>query len=161
GTRVYWLTWGDQPGLRISNFNELPGGGYQQQFSGTVELRQRTTYFAALINSTDENFFGALVSSTPIDQVLDASHVSAAGATPRLEVVLQGVGEGVPHDVAVALNGGNVGQITFTGQNKGRLRADLPPDLVLEGANTVTLTAQDGDSDVSLVDHIDITYSHS
>ncbi len=161
GTRVYWLTWGDQPGLRIGNSTELPNGGYQRQFSETVELRQRTTYFAALINTTDENFFGALVSTTPVDQVLDTPHVSTAPSTPRLEVVLQGVGDGVPHDVTVALNGGDIGRITFTGQSQGRLRTDVPADLLQEGANTITLTAQDGDSDISLVDHIDITYAHS
>ncbi|MFY9561900.1 MAG: C25 family cysteine peptidase, partial [Terriglobales bacterium] len=162
GTRVYWLTGGDQPGLRISNFNELPSGtNYPQQFTETAELRQRTTYFAALINPNDDNFFGALVSTTPIDQVLDTPHVSAtANAVPRIEVVLQGVGEGVPHDVTVALNGLSLGHIAFAGQTKGKMRVDLPPGL-LRDTNTVTLTAQDGDSDISLVDHITITYPHS
>jgi hypothetical protein len=77
-----------------------------------------------------------------------------------MEVVLQGVGEGVPHDVTLALNGLDLGRITFSGQSKGKLRVDLPQGLLLD-ANTVTLTAQDGDSDISLVDHITITYPHS
>ena len=159
GTRVYWLIAGDQPGLRIASFSELPSGrAYLQQFSQTVELRQRTTYFAALINNKDSNFFGALVSMTPADQVINTPHVIAVKTAPRLEVVLQGVGNGVPHDVTVALNGGTVGQISFTGQDQGRLRVDLPIGQLLDGANTVTLTAQDGDSDISLVDHISITY---
>ncbi len=159
GTRVYWLIAGDQPGLRINTFNELPGGtNYPQQFTQTVELRQRTTYFAALINPNDDNFFGALVSTSPIDQVLDTPHVSATGSlAPRMEVVLQGVGDGVPHDVTVALNGLSLGHIAFAGQTKGKMRVDLPPGLLRE-TNTVTLTAQDGDSDISLVDHITITY---
>ncbi len=162
GTRVYWLIAGDQPGLRIKALSELPSGaGYPKQFMQTVELRQRTTYFAALMNSKDDNFFGALVSATPVDQTIATPHLSAtANATPRMELVLQGVGEGVPHDVTVALNGLNVGHVSFTGQGKGKLRVDLPQELLLE-TNTVTLTAQDGDSDISLVDHIDITYPHS
>jgi uncharacterized repeat protein (TIGR01451 family) len=162
GTRVYWLIAGDQPGLRIDTFNELPNGtNYPQQFTQTVELRQRTTYFAALINPNDDNFFGALVSGTPIDQVVNTPHVSAtANSVPRMEVVLQGVGDGVPHDVTVALNGLSVGDISFTGQAKGRLRVDLPPAILLD-TNTVTLTAQDGDADISLVDHITITYPQS
>ena len=162
GTRVYWLIAGDQAGLRVSHFNELPSGtNYPQQFTQTVELRQRTTYFAALLNPTDDNFFGALVSTAPIDQVIATPHVSSAGnPAPRMEVVLQGVGEGVPHDVTVALNGLNLGLIAFSGQSKGKIRVDLPSGLLLE-TNTVTLTAQDGDSDISLVDHITITYPHS
>ena len=162
GTRVYWLIAGDQPGLRIGNFNELPSGtSFPQHFTQTVELRQRTTYFAALLNSNDDNFFGALVSTAPIDQVIATPHVSAAGnPAPRLEVVLQGGGEGVPHDVTVALNGLNLGHIAFSGQSKGKLRVDLPPGLLLD-SNTVTLAAQDGDTDVSLVDHITIAYPHT
>jgi uncharacterized repeat protein (TIGR01451 family) len=161
GTRVYWLIAGDQPGLRIGTFNELPNGtNYPQQFTQTVELRQRTTYFAALINSNDDNFFGALVSTTPIDQALDTPHVSATGSpAPRMEVVLQGVGDSVPHEVTVALNGLSLGRIVLSGQSKGKMRVDLPQGL-LRDTNTVTLTAQDGDSDISLVDHIAITYPH-
>jgi len=159
GTRVYWLIADSQPGLRISTSSDLPSGhGYLQEFPQTVELRQRTTYFAALINSKDDNFFGALVSSTPTDQIVDTPHVAASSSAPRLEVVLQGVGDGVPHDVTVALNGGTIGQVSFAGQAKGLLRVNLSPGQLLDGANTVTLTAQDGDSDISLVDHITITY---
>ena len=162
GTRSYWLIAGNQPGLRINSSSELPNGtNYLKQFMQTAELRQRSTYFAALINPNDENFFGALVSSTPIDQAIDTPHVSAnANAVPRMEVVLQGVGEGVPHDVTVALNGLTLGHIAFTSQAKGKMRVELPPGL-LEDTNAVTLTAQDGDADISLVDHITVTYPHS
>jgi hypothetical protein len=73
--------------------------------------------------------------------------------------VLQGVGEGVPHDVTVALNGLSLGHIAFSSQSKGKMRVDLPQGLLLD-SNTITLTAQDGDSDISLVDHITITYPH-
>lgn len=160
GTRVYWLTGGDLAGLRLNTSTDLPNGrSYVQQFTQTVELRQRTTYYAAFINSKDDNFFGALVSTTPIDQIVNTPHVSSDGKpAPRLDIVLQGVGTGVPHDVNVALNGGTVGHISFAGQDKGRLRVDLPPGILLDGPNTITLTAQDGDSDISLVDRITITY---
>jgi uncharacterized repeat protein (TIGR01451 family) len=162
GSRVYWLIAGDQPGLRVGESTDLPSGtSYPKQFTQAVELRQRSTYFAALINSSDDNFFGALVSSTPIDQTIATPNVvSGAMSTARMELVLQGVGEGVPHDVSVAMNGLNLGHLVFSGQEKGKLRVDLPPGLLLD-SNTVTLTAQDGDSDISLVDHITITYPHS
>ena len=163
GARVYWLIAGTQAGLRINTFSQLPGDhGYPPQFAEAVELRQRTTYFAAFINPDDNNFFGALVSTSPVDQVIETPHISAAAGSPaRIEVALQGVGEGVPHDVSVALNGASLGHIAFVGQVKGRLRMDVPSGVLLDGANTVTLTAQDGDSDISLVDHITIHYPHS
>jgi hypothetical protein len=74
---------------------------------------------------------------------------------------LQGVVAGFPHDVTVALNGTPLGDVTFTGQGKGRLRITVPPDLLQDGNNTVTLTAQNGAYDTSLVDHIRIAYPHS
>jgi hypothetical protein len=63
--------------------------------------------------------------------------------------------------VSVALNGTTLGDVTFTGQAKGGLRVSIPPGLLLEGSNTVTLTAQNGLYDTSLVDYIRITYPHA
>jgi len=163
GMRAYWLIAGNQPGLRIGTSTQLPDKrGYLQQFTDAVELRQRTTYFAAFLNADDENFFGALVSTTPVDQIVSTPHFTATGnLNPHIEVVLQGVGAFVPHDVTVALNGASLGHIAFTGQSKGRLRMDVPSGVLIDGANTITLTALDGDSDISLVDHITITYGRA
>lgn len=162
-TRVYWLIAGNQPGLRINYLTQLPNkNAYLQQFTDAVELRQRTTYFAALLNSDDENFFGALVSATPVDQVVTTPHFTATGnLNPHIEVVLQGVGAFVPHEVAIAVNGASLGHVLFTGQSKGRLKMEVPSGVLVDGANTVTLTALDGDSDISLMDHITITYGRS
>ena len=68
---------------------------------------------------------------------------------------------GFPHDVKVALNGSAIGDVTFTGQAKGTLTVNLPPGLLQDGSNTVTLTAQNGDYDTSLVESIRITYPHA
>ena len=78
-----------------------------------------------------------------------------------LEVTLQGIILAVPHDVTVALNGTTLGDLTFTGQSQGTFRATLPPGLLQEGPNTVTLTAQDGEYDTSLIESIRIKYQHS
>jgi len=102
------------------------------------------------------------VSSTPVDQFLHVPHLDKTSTEPaRLEVVLQGVIAGFPHQVTVALNGTTLGDVTFTGQDKGRLRITVPTGLLQDGNNTVTLTAQNGAYDTSLVDHIRIAYPHS
>ncbi len=162
GTRVYWLAVGDAPGARIpvlpaSSGSNVPPGSYPE----TVELQQHTIYFAALITSNGQNFFGALVSPTPVEQVLNTLNLdSRSSLESQLEVVLQGVITGFPHNVAVTLNGTTVGNVEFTGQGKGRLTVTLPAGLLLNGSNTVTLTAQNGDYDTSLVEFIRITYPH-
>jgi uncharacterized repeat protein (TIGR01451 family) len=162
GTRIYWLVAGQGRGARISQL-PLSSGSNQPpaNYSATVELRQRTSYFAALLPPDGQNFFGALVSPTPVDQVLEVPHLStAATQTSRLEVVLQGVITGFPHDVSVVLNGTTLGNVVFTGQQRGSMSVTVPPGVLKPWSNTVTLTAQNGDYDTSLVDYIRITYPH-
>jgi hypothetical protein len=82
-------------------------------------------------------------------------------STPaQLEIVLQGVIVAFPHDVQVALNGTTVGDITFTGQDKGTMNLTIPPGLLQNWTNTVTLTSQNGDYDTSLVQSIRVLYPH-
>ena len=161
--RVYWLVVGDRPGKRIHEQPVVEDGGPQpQSFPRTVELKQRTTYFAALLRENTDNFFGALISSTPVDQVLSALDLaSSAVDDASLEVVLQGVIAGAAHDVTVTVNGANLGNLIFTGQDTGKISLRVPRSFIHEGANTVTLTAQAGEDDVSLVDYIKLTYPRS
>ncbi|MGA8432267.1 MAG: C25 family cysteine peptidase, partial [Candidatus Sulfotelmatobacter sp.] len=163
GTRVYWLVADEGRGARIPQMQSASGSNLPpQNFPSTVEMRQRTTYFAALLTPDGNNFFGSLVSSTPVDQSVDTPHLDTATSTPaRLEVALQGVVAGFPHDVTVALNGTTLGDMTFTGQDEGHYQVSVPPGVLLDGTNSVTLTAQNGQYDINLVDYIRIVYPHT
>lgn len=162
GTRVYWLTAGDGRGARIPRLQASSGSNQPPAtFPATVELEQHTTYFAALLTVNGDNFFGAFVSPAPVDQVLHTPHFDVKSVQPsHLEIVLQGVIVAFPHDVQVALNGTTIGDIAFTGQDNGRMNVTIPPGLLQDWTNTVTLTAQNGDYDTSLVQSIRITYPH-
>lgn len=162
GTRVYWLVAEKDPGERILQVPASTGSNpAPANFLSTVELQQHTTYFAALITQDGQNFFGALVSSTPVDQTIVVPHLDTTSSqSPRFEIALQGIVTGFPHDVAVTLNGTPVGDVVYSGQSKGTLGVNLPPGLLLPGSNTVTLTSQNGEYDTSLVDFIRITYPH-
>jgi uncharacterized repeat protein (TIGR01451 family) len=164
GTRVYWLVAGEEPGQRIHQLRPSTGSNQPPaSFPATVELTPHTTYFAALITSNGNNFFGSLITSTPLDQTLYVPHLDKNSTEPpKLEVILQGTILGFPHDVSITLNGAtHLGDVTFTGQDKGRFRVTLPPGTLQDGVNTVTLTAQGGDYDTSLVQSIRIAYPHS
>jgi uncharacterized repeat protein (TIGR01451 family) len=163
GTRVYWLVSAQGSGARIPQAQPASGSNLPPpNFYHTVQLQQHTTYFSALLTPDGNNFFGDIVSSTPLDQSLQTPHLDTTTSTPaRLEIVLQGVIVGVPHDVTVQLNGTTLEDITFTGQDKGTYQVNLPAGSLLDGANTVTLTAQNGQYDISLVDYIRIAYPHT
>jgi hypothetical protein len=92
------------------------------------------------------------VSSTPVSQTLQVANFDITSTEPvRLDVGLQGIILGMPHDITIALNGSNLGDLTFTGQGKGQLEVSVPAGILQNGINTVTLTAQNGDYDYSLV----------
>jgi uncharacterized repeat protein (TIGR01451 family) len=162
GTRVYFLTPESTPGQRMQILPPSTGSNVPPaSFNYTVELTPHTTYFSALTTSNGNNFFGPLISSTPTDETMQVSQLDGTSTvSPQLEVVLQGVILAVPHDVSVTLNGSSLGDLTFTGQDKGKLQLTIPPGVLLNGANTVELTSQDGEYDYSLLQSIHITYPH-
>ena len=159
--RTYWLIVGSSPGKRIEQVTagaNLTGAG---TFPFTVERKDRTIYFSSLRNGDKENFFGAVLAGSPVDQPLTLQHLaSTSSGQATLEVALQGV-TSVPHRVRLDVNGKSAGELSFDGQRAGVTRFALPQSALKEGQNVVRLTALAGMSDVSLVDYIRITYSHT
>jgi uncharacterized repeat protein (TIGR01451 family) len=162
GTRVYWLVAGRRRGQRIPQLQASSGANRPPaSFPYTVESNPRTIYFAALITPDGDNFFGDIVSTTPAEEFVQTPNLDASSTWPgTLNLTLQGVIQGFPHDVSVALNGTVLGDVTFTGQQKGRFHASLPPGLLQPGKNTITLIAQNGEYDTSLVSDIRVVYPH-
>ncbi len=107
GTRVYWLASEESYGARIRRLPASVGSNQPPaSFPFTVELAPRTTYFSALTTAQGNNFFGPVVSPTAINQTLQVNHLDTTSTEPvRLQVILQGVVLGIPHDVTIALNG--------------------------------------------------------
>ena len=161
---VGWLVAGNTAGLRVQE-TENTGGNHDPltSFPYAVELRQKLNYFAALLNGDDkDNFFGAIVTSTPVDQILTTNGVATSvSETARLDVAIQGGTDNVAHSINVTFNGAFLGTLNFNGQQLGRITLDIPAGLLREGDNTATLTALNGDNDVSLVDHLTVHYART
>jgi uncharacterized repeat protein (TIGR01451 family) len=163
GTRVYWLIRGMRPGIRIDT---TPAGSTSlsvpQSFPFTVVLQQRTTYFATLLNGeNNDNFFGAAVTSEPVDQQLTVANADPNSSMQvSVDVTLQGATDQQAHSVSVAFNGAYIGEMDFA--NLANVTNTFPIDrsLLVDGVNTVTLTALQGDNDVSVVQTIALHYPH-
>ncbi len=162
--RVYWLVAENSAGRRIPSIptvsSEAPG---PNSFPFTVISEDRTVYFAALLNGEDnDNFFGAIVTSDPVDQTLNLAHRDTSCSQPlTLNLALQGVTDGQQHSVLVQFNGSTVGTFNFYGEILATQAFAVDPSQVLDGTNTVTLTALDGDNDVSAVQSIQLQYPHT
>ncbi|MHB8499866.1 MAG: C25 family cysteine peptidase [Candidatus Acidiferrales bacterium] len=162
--RVYWLIRGPRPGLRINSIATAGTGNSEtQSFPFTVVLQQRTTYFATLLNGdNNDNFFGAAVTSSPVDQQLTVAHTDPNSSMQiSVDVTLQGATDQQAHRVSVMFNGASIGEMDFA--NLANVTNNFPIDrsLLQDGVNTVTLTALQGDNDVSVVQSIALHYPHT
>jgi uncharacterized repeat protein (TIGR01451 family) len=160
GQRVYWLTEGPGPGLRIGDAAGSGSAGPQaQSFMETLELKPRTTYFGTLLRDNIDDFFGPLVSSAVESETVSVANLAAGGA--KMSVALQGVTDGQQHTVTVMLNGSTLGELSFANQSEGREEFQIPSGVLTNGINTITLLAQGGDNDFSLVNTIDVSFPHT
>ncbi len=159
--RAYWLTLGNQAGKRIQQIKGEDGSSSSSSFTHTVERKDRTIYFSSLRNGERENFFGAVIAASPVEQTLNLSNLHRASIEhATLEIALQGVTL-TRHRVTVQLNGFSVGEVIFDQQQSGVGKFNLQHSLLSEGANSIRLLAQNGQSDVSLVDYLRLSYQHT
>jgi hypothetical protein len=165
GARTYWVIAGSAPGQRISILNAPGDGTPSGSFPYTLQSKERTTYFAALKNEDQENFFGRSVTTTETSQQLTLKNVDASfQGTAKIEVSLQGVTNlagTTDHQVRVKINGIDLGRVVFDGTTKGLETFTVPHNTLREGTNTVSFVAEGGSLDVSLVDYVRVTYQHT
>ena len=164
--RVYWLITGDSAGKRmIARRGKLKAFGDEadpslRSFEVTVERRDKIVYFPNLLNGDRDNLFGAPIFSEPIDQTIAIHNLLVQSASqPQLEIALQGLTDG-GHQVNVKLNGTDIGTMNLAGHGNAVETFTVDPTLLHEGDNVVTFASMNGDSDISLVDSIRLTYAH-
>ena len=162
-TRVYWLVEGSAPGQRIGVSARTGGPAGSPSFAYTVQRKDRTIYFAGLMNGDQSNFFGPMIYQWlgAVDQILEVSNLDlSASGDAMLEVGVQG-STYTPHVIDVLVNDNVVGTLSWDGQTAETGVFSVPQSYLLEGENLVTLLPLGGDMDVSLLDYIHLTYSHS
>jgi hypothetical protein len=165
-THTYWLVGGTRRGKRIGSVQTRGLAGGARSFPFTLELKERTVYFAALKNGEAENFFGRTVGSEPVDHIFTLTNLdSTPPGAAEIEIGLQGVTD-LPastsdHQVRVIVNGAQVGRLVFDGSTHHVERLSVSQSLLHQGDNAVTLVAEGGETDVSLVDYIRMTYWHT
>jgi hypothetical protein len=160
-TRVYWLVEGFKPGKRVELSHSQGGRIVSSSFPYTVQVKDQWIYLPAIKNGEEENFFGAVVYGSGVDQLLGAKDLDlAASEDALLEVALQGATSGT-HRVKVLVNDEEVGEVVFESQSKGLLQVEVPQAFLREGDNLVSFIPLGGEMDVSLVDSIRLTYWHT
>ncbi len=161
GARTYWV--------RNKNGNATlkpaPGGG-GSPLTGSVpfvyQRIDRSVWVPNFLDTGDgENYFGPIITSTPVSQDLSVGSHDASAATPaRLELAFRGGTEDIEHRIRVELNGFLVDTAVLQNIEAKTFTWNVPHAWLGEGANTITLTALNGDLDVSVLVSARLTYQH-
>jgi hypothetical protein len=159
---VYWLTWGQGPGLRVGSMPAAAENGLDEAwYWRSAERRDRNFYFSSLLNGPASNFFGAVVGgANATSQMLNLDAPAANAADAEIDLTLQGATGGL-HTVRVEFNGVMAGVLEFRDQEAKRLRVNVPASQVRGGANEIKLTALGGAADYSLVSALRLTYGRA
>jgi hypothetical protein len=160
-SRIYWLVEEKTNGLRLRTIPSTAALNAGGNFPFSVERQDKTIYFSSCLNGDTDNFFGAVIVRQPLNQTLTLQHLdSSERLDATLQVSLQGV-TWIDHLVEVKVNDNPVGQLEYFGQMLGEATFSVAVSFLNEGENVVTLTPLGGNSDVSLVDTIRLTYPHT
>jgi hypothetical protein len=191
--RVYWLVQGTTRGLRTSTPAEKPTKFVEDRvisrhrsparptlpaparaaqkvisdtsFITTTETRERKVYFSAFNNGDSDNFFGPVISSTPLEQKVKVYNLDRSKQTSvELEVNVVGItsiAAAMDHNIEVKVNGNFAGYLTFDGRETAKKSFNIPAQWVQAGENSVTLKSLGGAEDLSLADSLKLKYFHT
>ena len=156
--RIYWLTRNFGIGKRINavpqNFDETAQTGWSRIVAGK---KDRLIRASGILNGERENWYAGYVYSVALNQTLTLNEIATeSGVNAVLSVDLQGAGS-AQHQVAVVLNGIQVGQIDFNYTERKEWSVNLPLSHLVEGENSISLRSLAA-SDVSFLESVRISY---
>lgn len=143
------------------NHYDVAAASASSDYPYTVEHRNRSNYFTAVLNGDAENFFGEVVLSTLAANItLDASGLDAASPVQgTLEVAIQGVST-TPHQIDVTLNDVKLATMSFFYHDNAVVKIPVSMSMLRAGANTLKLSTST-QGDVTLVDYVRLSYLHT
>ena len=162
GGRVYYITAKKGAATRMKSTGGRGNSGTPaaSSFPYAFERIERTIFFTALVNNGDrDNFYGAVLLPMPATQKLTASNIGSGNA--QLEVVVQGASENIQHVISLNLNGTNIGYVRLYSQERHVETFPIPAGVLVPGENTLTLLAENGWEDISVLESLRLVYPHA
>ena len=161
-TRMYYLIVGQDAGKRMQSRVIRPsiGTAFSASYEQKAILKERTGYISGLLNGDAENYFGRAIISTPTTYVFNATGIDFADTTTSLKIDFQGFSF-VSHSVQITLNGNVIGTANGESRNPFSNTFSIPTSFLVEGANSLLMSAVGPSGDVSFFDKISIDFSRT
>ncbi len=162
-TRRYFLIAGSTAGKRIGTrvIRPLTGPVVSNGFAQTFTRRERASYLSSILNGSAENFYSSQVisSSSTLSYNLNLGAIDYSSSRSKVKISVQGLTIN-PHEVQVTINGQLMPTtIVFAGQLGSVGEFDVDTSLLVEGANTIQMTALAGSNDYALIESVSVDYS--
>lgn len=149
GTNVYWLTWGEAPGVSMDTRNGTPSGAATTPTSHTTTARwEQNIYYLMSTPSgaAGDHWVGPYIYTT-LDPVfytatLTLDQVAAAPFSATLRGLINGPSQysvSPDHHTRVYLNGHLVDDAWWDGWRDYQFQQSVPHTYLVEGENTITL----------------------
>jgi hypothetical protein len=148
-TNVYWLTWGDENGLRMPSRDSSPGGGglHPQTFEITTHVEQNTTYNSRTPRGDDQdhwfwNLITAYGGPGSEDYTFSLEEVASGTYSATVRGALTGYTtfDSAPdHHTLVYVNDHLVDDAMWDGQSAYYFETQIPQSYLGSGAVTITV----------------------
>jgi len=168
---IFWLTFGEDPGIRMQERYAVPGTAVVPGFYDENKyLEQNYFYLTGVPGGDDfERFMWAYVYATTAGVPKSwSTNFSLDSAVSNLESTLKidilgylAVPTNPDHHVTVSLNNQYLGEAWWDGLNWQSLQFDVPIGTLLSGTNTVTVTCPNDTGygrDLVYIDKIELNY---
>lgn len=172
-TNIYWLTFGNTPGLRMTRVNAAPTNAatVQSAYTETVHLEQNSNYVSAAPNVTGyEHWFGPQIRVLGLNNSnnrsfnINLSEIATSALTATLEIGLVSVTTG-RHQLNLYFNEQKVYTGAWLGKHYQNFVAPVDARLLQNGDNAVTIELNNGSTgqtfDIIYVDWIKLHYQRN
>ncbi len=167
---IYWLSLNPDGGKRVNFKDGTPKPSYPalSEFTQTVHIESNTLYWSRMPDSINKDrlFWKQLDPGNSLEMPITLQHLAQTSKNATIRVMLQGKTDdratSPNHHTKILLNGVEIHDAQWSGQQIFLQEVSLPQAKLLEGKNTVTLVSV-GDTgatvDVLYVNWLEIDYT--
>ena len=141
-TNIYWLTAGEEPGLRMQTRDGSPTQGWPvpEAFLTTLHAEEEILYFGQHPGGMDEDhwYWEVLRAPSTTDFTVDLGMIRDRATQAGIRVLLLGR-TALDHHTRIYVNGNLVDEAEWCGQGEYLHQASMPQSVLLQGENTVTV----------------------